>query len=140
MWVSVLAPDGGYQAVSRPGHQRSPPTPGHIRSLGTKITLITDRQLTPLAAARVFCCFGHPIRAVTLHPTGPSSVCAYLSCTVAAQSLQMLPVGQVAGQPAVLQRDAGVDEGCGSAVVVHKEGLREKRTLGVRDVCLKVPY
>lgn len=134
----MLAPDGGYQAVSRPGHQRSPPTPGHIRSLGTKITLITDRQLTPLAAAaRVFCCFGHPILVVTLHPTGPSSVSAYLPCAVAAQSLQMLPVGQVAGQPAVLQRDAGVDEGCGSAVVVHKEGLREKRTLGVY---LKVPY
>lgn len=35
----------------------------------------------------------------------------------------MLPVGEVAGQPAVLQGDARVDEGRGPTVVVHKERL-----------------
>lgn len=39
----------------------------------------------------------------------------------------MLPVGEVAGQPAVLQRDARVNEGCGPTVVVHEEGLRDRR-------------
>lgn len=45
----------------------------------------------------------------------------HLSCTVAAQSLQVLPVSEVVRQPAVLQRDSGVDEGRGTAVVIHKE-------------------
>lgn len=37
----------------------------------------------------------------------------------------MLSVGEVAGQPAVLQGDARVDEGRGSTVVVHKERLED---------------
>lgn len=37
----------------------------------------------------------------------------------------MLSVGEVAGQPAVLQGDARVDEGRGSTVVIHKERLED---------------
>jgi len=37
-------------------------------------------------------------------------------------------VSEVAGQTAVLQRDAGVDEGRGSTVVVHEEGLGDTGT------------
>lgn len=39
----------------------------------------------------------------------------------------MLPVGQVAGEPAVLEGDARVDEGRSSTVVVHEEGLEDRR-------------
>lgn len=48
----------------------------------------------------------------------------YLSCTVAAESLQVLFVGQVSGQPAILKGNSRIDEGGGSTVVVHKERLR----------------
>ena len=36
-------------------------------------------------------------------------------------------MGEVARQPAVLQRDPGVDEGSCSTVVVHKEGLGDRK-------------
>ncbi len=41
----------------------------------------------------------------------------------------MLSVGEVAGQPAILQRDARVNEGRGSTVVVHKERLRDREKM-----------
>lgn len=50
----------------------------------------------------------------------------HLSSAVAAQPLQMLPVGQVARQTTVLQRDTRVNKGRSSTVVVHKERLRER--------------
>lgn len=49
----------------------------------------------------------------------------YLPGAVAAEPLQVLPVGEVSRQQAVLKRDARVDEGRGPTVVVHKEGLKE---------------
>lgn len=52
-------------------------------------------------------------------------VLEYLPSAVAAQPLQMLPVGQVSGQQAVLERDARIDKGRSPTVVVHKEGLKE---------------
>lgn len=35
-------------------------------------------------------------------------------------------MSEVVGQPAVLQRDSGVDEGRGTAVVIHKERLQSE--------------
>lgn len=62
-----------------------------------------------------------------------ASVCVcYLAGAVAAESLQVLPVSEVTRQPAVLQRDAGVNEGGRAAVVVHKERLGHRKTLGGR--------
>lgn len=51
-------------------------------------------------------------------------VLEYLASAVAAQPLQMLPVGEVSGQQAVLERDARVDKGRRPTVVVHEEGLK----------------
>lgn len=45
----------------------------------------------------------------------------HLSGTVAAQSLQVLSVCEVAGQSSVLKGDPGVDEGRRPTVVVHEE-------------------
>lgn len=53
------------------------------------------------------------------------TVLEYLPSAVAAQPLQMLPVGEVSGQQAVLEGDARVDKGRSPTVVVHKEGLKE---------------
>ena len=53
-----------------------------------------------------------------------------LSSAVAAEPLQVLSVGQVVGQPAVLQGDPGVDEGGRTAVVVHKEVLENTECSG----------
>lgn len=55
----------------------------------------------------------------------------YLPGAVAAQPLQVLPVGEVSWQQAVLKRDARVNEGCGPTVVVHKEGLKETNEIRV---------
>jgi len=56
----------------------------------------------------------------------------YLSGAVAAEPLQVAPVCEVAGKASVLQGDARVDEGRGSAVVVHKEVLRGGRRRAMR--------
>lgn len=48
---------------------------------------------------------------------------ADLPGTVAALARQVLPVSQDAWGPSALERQPWVDEGCGSAVVVHKERL-----------------
>lgn len=48
---------------------------------------------------------------------------AYLSSTVAPESLEMLSVSQMIGKATVLERDSGVDERGGSTIVVHKKRL-----------------
>lgn len=48
---------------------------------------------------------------------------------MAALAGQVLAVGEEAGGPAALQRQPGVDEGGGAAVVVHKERLRNRRNM-----------
>lgn len=45
---------------------------------------------------------------------------------MAALAGQVLAVSEEAGGPAALQRQPGVDEGGGAAVVVHKERLRNR--------------
>lgn len=52
-----------------------------------------------------------------------SESCSYLSGTVAAKSLEMLPVSQMIRKTAILKWDPGIDEGGSTAVVVNKEGL-----------------
>lgn len=50
-----------------------------------------------------------------------------LSCTVAAQSLQVLAMRKVVGQSTVLQGDSGINEGGGATVVIHEERLQRRR-------------
>lgn len=52
---------------------------------------------------------------------------AHLSCAVAALAAQVLAVDQKAAGSSALNRQTGVYEGGGPAVMVHEERLRVKR-------------
>lgn len=54
---------------------------------------------------------------------------AHLPGAVAALAAQVLPVGQEAAGSSSLQRQPGVNEGGGAAVMIHKEGLEENKPI-----------